>query len=90
VQSGVVPALYGQTKRFIHLAEPGTPDLFVVDRNVWLEVKTPGGRVSPEQKAWHAKAAKRGVRVAVVRSAAEALRAVISNQVGTEGGAVNE
>lgn len=84
VQAGVVPALYGTTKRFIHLAEPGCPDLIVMSpsgnadaaRFVWLEVKTKTGRLSKEQLFWHAKASTRGVTARVVRSITDAFEAV--------------
>ncbi len=73
VQSGIIPAEYKGRKRFIHCAEPGTPDLFLVRLNTWLEVKTAKGELNEEQKLWHARARKEGVRVAVVRSVGDAL-----------------
>jgi len=76
VQSGVIPAVYKGRRRHIHCAEPGTPDLFVVDRGVWLEVKPARGKLRPEQRAWHEKAARCFVRVVVVRSVREALAAL--------------
>jgi hypothetical protein len=76
VQSGVIPAVYNGRKRFIHCAEPGTPDLICLNPIGWLEVKTPNGKLSAEQKSWHARAAKAGVRVAVVHSVKEALEVV--------------
>lgn len=76
IQSGQVPALYGGKVRYIHCASSGTPDLHVVDRGIWLEVKTPGARLRPQQVDWHARAKARGVKVATVRSVAEALEAV--------------
>ena len=50
---------------------PGTPDLFVVERkrHYWIEVKTPGGKVSPIQEAQHADLKRCGMEVFVVRSA---------------------
>ena len=59
----------------LHCAEPGTPDLCLPALG-FLEVKTDAGELSPVQLAWHARAAREGVRVAVVRSAAEAVRVV--------------
>ena len=56
----------------VALAEPGTPDLCLPALG-WLEVKTPDGALSPSQVAWHARAARSRVRVAVVRSIGEAL-----------------
>lgn len=76
VQSGMLPVQKGGRVYHVHCAEPGTPDLFVVDLGIWIEVKTARGRLRPEQKIWHEKAARRFVRVAVVRSVREALAAV--------------
>lgn len=76
VQAGVIPALYGTTCRYIHCAEPGTPDLCLPSLGAWLEVKTRDGEPSPQQLAWHARAAREGVRVAVVRSVEQAVRVV--------------
>lgn len=77
VQSGIIEAKpYKGKKRFIHCAEPGTPDLYLPGINIWLEVKTPKGRLSPEQKRWHARAQAEGARVAVVRSLDESLDVV--------------
>lgn len=64
---------------YVQGAEPGTPDLCVLTtdaRTVWLEVKRPKGALSDEQRRWHAEAQRKGHRVAVVRSVAEALEAV--------------
>ena len=49
----------------------GEPDLLAVkapSRILWAELKTLDGRVSPEQKSWHAAARKAGFEVVVVRS----------------------
>jgi hypothetical protein len=76
IQSGQVKV--GQN--FVHCASPGTPDLLVIaERPTWLEVKTPGARLRPAQSDWHRRAANKGVRVATVRSVAEALEAVRGN-----------
>lgn len=90
VQAGIVPAIYGTTRRFIHCAEPGTPDLLVLfpesGRNCrrmsvgFIEVKTKTGRLSKEQEAWHAKASAHDVHVAVVRSVSEALARIAAWQ----------
>lgn len=57
----------------------GAPDLLVArqGRVILMEVKNPDGRdrVEPHQLAWHA--AWRGPPVAVVRSVAEALAAIL-------------
>ena len=60
----------------LHCAEAGTPDLFLPALNLWLEVKLPKGPTKPSQVAWHARAAKEGVTVVVVRSLADAVEAV--------------
>jgi hypothetical protein len=56
--------------------EEGTPDLHVVP-STYLETKTDDGKLSDVQRAMHEKLRRRGGVVAVVRSAAEALRAVM-------------
>ncbi len=77
IQSGIIEAKpYKGKKRFIHCAEPGTPDLVVPALSLWLEVKTEKGRLTTEQKAWHARAQREGMRVVVVRSLAEAIEVV--------------
>jgi len=80
VQSGTIPALYSGRRRYIHCAEPGTPDLCLPALG-WLEVKTTQGELSPEQVAWHARAAREGVNVAVVRSVDAAVRTARGWQV---------
>jgi hypothetical protein len=63
---------------FMQLAPVGTPDLLVLDAMGFLEVKTAdkASKPSAEQLAWHERAAKLGVRVAVVRSVGEAIAKV--------------
>jgi hypothetical protein len=75
VQAGVFRGANGHVVR---AARKGTPDLWVAYRGEagWLETKTPEGRLSPEQKAWHEHARKLGVRVEVPRSVEQALRTV--------------
>lgn len=50
----------------------GVPDLYAVHpglrRRLWCEVKAPGGRLRPKQKAWHAKEREAGGDVIVVWS----------------------
>jgi hypothetical protein len=71
----------------------GSPDIWVCiapyGMQIWLEVKLPepgsslgprAGQLSPEQKAWHAQAAKHGVLVFVVRSVQEALQRVMETK----------
>jgi hypothetical protein len=84
VQTGIIPALYGATKRFIHCAENGTPDWLVIREPAvytWLEVKIEGGRLTPAQQAWHEWAVSAGLRVAVVRSISEAIAAVFAPRI---------
>ena len=60
----------------LHCASPGTPDLFCPALGLWLEVKTPTGRLEASQELWFARAEREGVAVVVVRSVADALDAV--------------
>jgi hypothetical protein len=70
VQCGIVPMRHGG---FMHLATPGTPDLWT--SLGWIEVKDKT-ELSQEQLAWHAKARYHNVRVTVARSADEAIAAI--------------
>ncbi len=54
-------------KRGTNSGESGMPDLCLPELG-WLEVKLPGEELSPKQVAWHEKAKRHGVRVAVVDS----------------------
>lgn len=79
VNSGMQRATYHGKDRFIKLAPAGSPDILGVigdGRLFGLEVKTETGRVLATQQRWHDKAARHGVRVAVVRSVGEAVRVV--------------
>lgn len=76
IPSGKVQVIRGGRQSWIVMAPKGTPDLLVLAPYVWLEVKGAKGTVSPEQREWHRRAEERGVRVAVVRSVAEAIAAV--------------
>lgn len=60
----------------VRLAPPGTPDICLPALG-WMEVKDKEGKLRPAQVRWHERAAREGVRVAVVRSLADALRAAI-------------
>lgn len=76
VHSGKVKVRGG----WMQLADPGTPDHHVMSPNgqsTWLETKTPVGKLNEAQLAWHERAKRNGHRVKVVRSAAEALVAVM-------------
>jgi hypothetical protein len=85
--SGGVLVNSGSKKPWMFRAAPsGTPDIIgtvpaapgqePTGRLFGLEVKTETGRVLATQQRWHDKAAKHGVRVAVVRSVGEAVRVV--------------
>jgi len=56
---------------------PGVPDVFCPALLLWIEFKKPGGRVSPEQAAWHEHLASCGYDVAVCYSVEAAQRAFI-------------
>lgn len=72
IQSGTIP----MRGRRIHLAEPGTPDLWTP--HGWLEVKRSEKEAPTDvQLRWHARAHRHGVRVATVASPAEAVRVVL-------------
>jgi hypothetical protein len=73
INSGGVPAAGG----FYRGAPAGTPDICVIAPvQGWLEVKRKSGTAKASQLAWHARAESLGVRIAIVRSAAEALDVV--------------
>jgi len=78
VNSGLTVLGSGKSKRVIKGAPAGTPDIIgtVEGRMFGLEVKTETGRVLATQQRWHDKAARHGVKVAVVRSVGEAVRVV--------------
>jgi hypothetical protein len=65
---------------WLRMAPEGFPDLWVVG-HMLLEVKTGKGKVSPEQLAMHDRIRRAGELVAVVRTPAEAIRAVSSGRV---------
>lgn len=53
----------------------GNPDRIVLMPGGWVgfvELKAPGGQLSPVQRLWHAKAAELGTNVDVVTGAVEA------------------
>jgi hypothetical protein len=57
--------------------EPGLPDLYLPSLG-HIEVKRPGQNLSPAQVAWHAKAAKHGLRVRVVSSPEDAVQTAMA------------
>jgi len=52
-----------------YLAPAGTPDLLVIGkhRKYWVEVKSPSGKLRPEQEAMHGLLRSRGEEVVVAR-----------------------
>lgn len=74
VNSGATVVGEGTGQRMFRGAPPGTPDIRIEAPVAgYLEVKRPGEKLSKTQRAWHERAAKHGVRVAIVHSASEAL-----------------
>jgi hypothetical protein len=57
--------------------EPGYPDLDLPALGR-IEVKMPGKELDPDQSAWHAKAARHGIRIAVARTVQEALTTAVA------------
>jgi hypothetical protein len=76
VHSGTVKVKRG----WMHLGPEGFPDLLVVGQR-FLEVKTDSGDPTPEQLAMHDRIRRAGELVAVVRTPAEAIRAVSSGRI---------
>lgn len=65
--------------RFISIGQKGMPDLLCVLPHgavVWLEIKTPSGKLSQDQVEYHIKLRHYGHTVAVVHSVPEALEAI--------------
>lgn len=87
IQSGKLKLTSGKRTYWIHMADKGTPDLLVIRPGAplasgyaavgFLEVKTAAGKLSPEQHKWHAWAKSADVNCAVVRTASEAVNAVM-------------
>jgi hypothetical protein len=67
-------------RNMIHLARKGTPDTWT--ELGWLESKTPIGKLNEDQKAWHARAKRHGVRVAVVRDVRETIAVIQAWRLG--------
>lgn len=60
-----------RSSQYVHLAEPGTPDLLSIDRrgnHVWIEVKRQGGDLRKDQIEWIAEHRTRGCTVLVAQS----------------------
>lgn len=62
-------------RRGVNCGEPGMPDLWT--EYGWGEVKLPGNDLDPDQVAWHERAKKRGVAVALWTCPMEAIRQVL-------------
>jgi hypothetical protein len=60
----------------VMMAPKGTPDILVLCPYIWLEVKLPDGKLSPEQQAFEERAKKEAIPHAVVRSLSEAVSVV--------------
>lgn len=61
--------------------QKGTPDIIILEPNgvyhgLMVELKTPTGSLSPEQKRYLARAADRGYLTAVCHSAADAIKLI--------------
>ena len=79
---------YDDVRRIRYGFGKGSPDLCGIlkpsGRFVGFEVKTPIGRLTADQKLWHAAARAVGGFVAVVRSADEAMAALSRAQGGAD------
>lgn len=77
VQSGLVKVRGG----WMHLAQAGTPDIYVLvpptGLSLWLEVKTATGEEREAQLAWADTARRAGAVVRTVRTPAEAVAAYL-------------
>lgn len=63
----------GKVSDNIALLSKGTPDLLIVAPCYgWIEVKLPGEDLNENQRRWHHRANRAGVRVETVRSTREA------------------
>lgn len=83
VNSGLARAMHGDGA--VQLAPAGTPDLLAVPPQGspwWIEVKTPTGRVRPEQARMHQELRERGQLVYVVRSIDQLLRLLRAEGLG--------
>jgi len=66
--------------RVFHGAPKGTPDILVMlphERCIWLEAKSEKGQLTEEQVKWHDRARRIDHTVVVIRSAEEAVQAVM-------------
>lgn len=71
----------GGYRNRVQLLPPGTPDLVAIGdngRTIWIEVKGPHGKLSEDQKEWHAVEGGRGHEVITVHSLNE-LKLYIEN-----------
>lgn len=69
---------------YVHLAEMGTPDLFVImsgGRSLWVEVKKPGEEPTVVQRLRHRELRNMGHAVTVARSVEDFIEAVREMEV---------
>lgn len=66
----------GKATSKANAGEDGTPDIWT--EYGWMEVKVPGKPLREDQREWHARANRRGIRVGVVESLADAFRLACS------------
>ena len=90
LNSGKLLVGTAESRRLICGTEAGTPDLLVMlpGRVVWIELKSPTGRLTATQRRWHEQARRLGHTVYVCRSIGEALAAVGWRAAAGEGGSV--
>jgi hypothetical protein len=74
----LVAHLYTRSGQPVRVGVPGTPDLLVMvdGKAIGIELKTPLGRLSPEQVACHAAWLRQGTPVVVCRSVDEVRQAI--------------
>lgn len=73
----IVTAVKGKRgKSTLATGEPGMPDLYLPGLG-HIETKARGGKLSPAQIAWHARARAAGLRVATADSAGEVVRVAV-------------
>lgn len=79
LNAGLMVLGKGTSRRVVQGVEPGTPDLLVMlpkGRTVWIELKAPNGKLTPEQARWHGEACGLDHRTAVCRTVREVLEAI--------------
>jgi hypothetical protein len=72
--TGAFSVVEGKSKRFVRFGSPGRPDItghLKGGRALYIEVKRPSGRVTPEQKDFIARATRDGALAFVARSVSD-------------------